>query len=320
MQETLPLPNGFASRWWTYQRERFPVVAHGILILAFSSSAVCFSALLRGQTTPPRLLSFLVAFGTAFLFFLQLRIADEFKDFEEDSRYRPYRAVPRGLVRLGELGVLGVIAAVLQLMLCLLLDPSLLVLLGITWVYLALMSKEFFVGHWLKQHPVPYLFSHMVIVPMIDFYATACDWWPLGAGAPAGLVWFVAASYSNGVVIEIGRKIRAPAEEEVGVNTYSALWGPRGAILAWFSALLVTATCAFLAAREIDFLLPVVVVLSILLLTMGVIAWRFLGEPRNRSKWIENLSGLWMIVLYLSIGAVPLLWRWWSLGASESGG
>src|SRR5579862_654956 len=112
-------------RWWTYQRERFPVVAHGVLILAFSSSAVCFSALLRGRVDLPPLLVVTVAFGTAFLFFLQLRIADEFKDFEEDSRYRPYRAVPRGLVSLRELGMLGVAAGVIQLLLGLVLDPSL---------------------------------------------------------------------------------------------------------------------------------------------------------------------------------------------------
>ena len=118
----------------------------------------------------------------------------------------------------------------------------------------------------------------------------------------------------------IDEELRAPSEEELGVNTYSALWGPRGAILAWFSALLVTAACALLAAWQIDFLVPVAVVLTLLLLLAALVAWRFLTEPRNRSKWIENLSGVWMIFLYLSIGAVPLLWRWWSLGASAGGG
>ena len=101
-----------ANRWWTYQRERFPILAHGILIASFSFSAVCFSSLLRGQTELPRLSSIFVAFVTAFLFFLQLRIADEFKDFEEDARYRPYRAVPRGLVTLRELGGLGAMCAI----------------------------------------------------------------------------------------------------------------------------------------------------------------------------------------------------------------
>jgi hypothetical protein len=300
------------ARWWIYQRERFPIVAHGILILAFSSSAVCFSSLLRGVAELPPLLVVTVAFGTAFLFFLQLRIADEFKDFEEDARYRPYRAVPRGLVSLRELGVLGVFAAVIQLSLGLALDPSIVMLLAVAWVYLALMSKEFFVGEWLKRHPVPYLISHMVIIPLVDFYATACDWWPTGTGMPHGLGWFVAASYSNGIVIEIGRKIRAPADEELGVNTYSALWGPRVAVLVWLGAMTTTAVFATLAAVQIDFVIPVTTVLTTMLLTAALVCRRFLSAPtKPRSKWIETLAGVWTIGLYLSIGTVPLLWRRW---------
>jgi hypothetical protein len=305
-------PSSFLRRWWIYQRERFPIAAHGILILAFSSSAVCFSSLLRGHSELPRLLVVTVAFGTAFLFFLQLRIADEFKDFEEDARYRPYRAVPRGLVSLRGLGVLGVVAAAIQLLLGLALDPSIVLLLAVAWIYLTLMSKEFFVGEWLKQHPVPYLISHMVIIPLVDFYATACDWWPTGEGMPHGLGWFVAASYSNGIVIEIGRKIRAPADEEVGVNTYSAIWGPLPASLVWLSAMLTTGVCATLAAAQIDFVIPVAIILATMLLTAGVVVWRFLATPtKSRSKLIETLAGVWTISLYLSIGAVPLIWRWW---------
>jgi 4-hydroxybenzoate polyprenyltransferase len=311
---TVPARPSFLGRWWTYQRERFPVVAHGVLIAAFSSSAVCFSSLLRGRIELPAPLTLIVAFGTAFLFFLQLRIADEFKDFEEDNRYRPYRAVPRGLVSLRELGILGVAAAAIQLLLCLALDPSLLILLAVAWTYLGLMSKEFFVAEWLKRHPVPYLISHMVIIPIVDFYATACDWWPLGNGPPRGLGWFIAASYCNGIVIEIGRKVRAPADEETGVNTYSALWGPRGAALVWLGALLTTAVCAVLAAAQVDFMVPAAVVLATMLLTAGIVVWRFLSAPTTRrSKRIENLSGIWTILLYLSVGSVPLALRWWSI-------
>ena len=311
MSEPSPAPPSWLGHWWIYQRERFPILAHGVLILAFSSSAVCFSSLLRGRTELPPLLVVTVAFGTAFLFFLQLRIADEFKDFEEDTRYRPYRAVPRGLVSLRELGVLGVIAAAIQLLLGLALDPSIVLLLAVAWVYLALMSKEFFVGEWLKQHPVPYLISHMVIIPLVDFYATACDWWPTGQGMPHGLGWFVAASYSNGIVIEIGRKIRAPADEEIGVNTYSAIWGSRTASLVWLSAMLTTGICATLAAARIDFVIPVAAVLATMLLTASVVVWRFLAVPtKSRSKLIETLAGVWTILLYLSIGVAPMLWRW----------
>src|SRR5256714_12413108 len=144
-----------ANRWWIYQRERFPVIAHGLLIAAFSSSAVCFSALLRSQQIYrikiPHPLSLLVAYASAFLFFLQLRIADEFKDFEEDSRYRPYRPVPRGLIKLRELAVLFMLTGLIQLGLALWLDTGLLLLLGVTWTYLVLCSKQVFVVEWLTE-------------------------------------------------------------------------------------------------------------------------------------------------------------------------
>jgi 4-hydroxybenzoate polyprenyltransferase len=305
------MPANPFQRWWVYQRERFPVVAHGALIAAFSSSALAFSALLRGQTAPPGVVPFLVAFGTCFLFFLQLRIADEFKDFEEDLRYRPYRPVQRGLVSLRELGVLGVAAAAVQLGLALWLYPSLALVLAVVWAYLALMSKEFFVGDWLKRRPILYMVSHMAIVPQVDFYATACDWMPLGGRPPAGLPWFLAVSYFNGLVIEMGRKIRGPKEEEEGVATYSALWGRRNAVLAWYGAMLVTAALAVAAAWQVGWAVPLAVVLGVLLLLAAAVAGLFLRRPDGPGgKRIEAASGVWTLLLYLNLGVVPLLWRW----------
>ena len=299
-----------ANRWWVYQRERFPVLAHGLLIAAFSSSAVCFSQLLRGvvEVPPPRTL--LVAFGTAFLFFLQLRIADEFKDFDEDSRYRPYRPVPRGLVKLRELAIVFVLACLIQLGLALWLEPSLFALLAITWTYLALMSKEFFVAKWIKRRHILYMVSHMAIVPLVDFYATACDWRPVAPRPPDGLLWFVVVSYFNGLVIEIGRKMRAPQDEEEGVNTYSALWGVRRAVIVWLGVMTATGAFAVVAAARIDFLLPVLVVLSLLLLGAVLCGIRLL-KRRTTGKTIEGHSGVWTLALYLSLGLIPLACRLW---------
>ena len=45
---------------------------------------------------------------------------------------------------------------------------------------------------------------------------------------------------------------------EVGVNTYTALWGMRNATFVWLGALFVTAGFAATAASRVDFLIPVV--------------------------------------------------------------
>src|SRR3954452_8052377 len=93
----------------------------------------------------------------------------------------------------------------------------------------------------------------MLIMPLIDLYATACDWIAAGSGAPPGLglLWFLLASFFNGMIVEIGRKIRSPSDEEKGVQTYSAIWGPRAAVLAWFFVMTLTTIFALLAAHAV---------------------------------------------------------------------
>jgi len=298
------------NRWWTYLRERFPLHQHGPLILAFSFSAVSYSSLARGATGLTDWRSVIVAFVTALVFFLQLRIADEHKDADEDARYRPYRPVPRGLVRLRELSWIGVAGAVLQLALALWLKPPLALWLALVWVYFALMSKEFFARDLLKVRPFTYMWSHMFIMPLIDFYATATDWAVAQGRPPRGLFWFLIVSFFNGMVIEIGRKLRAPTDEETGVQTYTVVWGRPKAVAAWLTAMMLTLACAVMAARRIEFALPVTVTLGALLLLAGFYAWRFNRAPTTRlAKTLETVSGLWTLALYLMLGAVPRFLR-----------
>ena len=309
-----------SARWWTYQQERFPILAHGPLIAAFSFSGVCYSLLLRGHGGAPALAAVITAFVTAILFFLQLRIADEFKDFEEDSRYRPYRAVPRGLVRLSELGAIGVAAGIVQLGLALWLQPGMVALLVPVWLYLALMCREFFVRRWLKSHPFTYMWTHMLIMPMIDLYVTSCDWRGAGARPPEGLIWFLLVSFFNGIVLETGRKLRAPEDEEVGVETYTSIWGRPMAVTAWLAALGLTAVFAGLAAERIGFLVPVACLLALMLSAAALAAWRFLAGPTTRSaKPFELISGLWTLLMYLSLGAIPWLVKYFHLVGTGAG-
>ena len=292
------------KRWWIYQKERFPLLAHGLLIAAFSACGVAFSSLLRGAPTPEWPM-FLTAFGVCLVMFLQLRIADEFKDADDDARWRPYRPVPRGLVKLQELRVIFILGAVIQTGLVLALDVRLLWVLVIAWSYLALMSVEFFRRDWLKKRPVVYLVSHMGIMPLVDFLATACEWLPRGSAPPAGLGWFLAASFFNGIVIETGRKLCQPADEEEGVETYSRLWGKSGGAAVWLAALIATGISAGIAAQQIGFLIPVIASLG-LILAIAIFGNFLYQRGAWSGKKLETISALWTLTLYLTLGLVPL--------------
>ena len=58
-----------------------------------------------------------VGVATSFGLFFLLRLFDEFKDAEDDAKYRPYRAVPRGLVTFGELrGLILIFIIILEVL------------------------------------------------------------------------------------------------------------------------------------------------------------------------------------------------------------
>ena len=106
-----------ANRWWLYQHERFPIFRHGYLIAAVCFGALVYSLRTRSHFELPDGYTLMIAFVSTFVFFLQLRIADEFKDYDDDLAHRPYRPVQRGLVRLSELRLVALAGAVVQIVL-----------------------------------------------------------------------------------------------------------------------------------------------------------------------------------------------------------
>ncbi|MFM8454912.1 MAG: UbiA family prenyltransferase [Gammaproteobacteria bacterium] len=300
------------KRLWIYQKERFPVLKHGILIGSFSFCSVCLSSLLRQNNIWPDIQTSLTAFFCLFLFFLELRILDEFKDAEIDAKFRPERPVPRGLISLGELKFIGMLSVLLQLVLTYYLNYKLIFLLVLTWVYMAAMSVEFFIGNWIKKRPLTYLWTHMLIMPLIDFFATACDWLTFSNNPPSGLIGFLVVSFFNGVVIEIGRKTWAPEQERLGVESYSKEWGIRPSIVLWWMAMGLAFVFACMLAFQINFFYPVFIILSVLLGFLLYLGYSFIKKPTlKKSKMLENFSGLWVAMLYLILGILPMGVRLW---------
>ena len=273
--------NNFFTKWNTYQKERFPLVVYGLLIATLTLSAGAVVGAYEHT-----LAGFIMALGI----FMLLRIADEFKDYEDDCQFRSYRAVPRGLISLQELSYLGIIIILIELSLAFFTQTlPLLLLIGVYWF---LMSKEFFVVEWLKSHPIVYLLSHMVIMPLIALLLVYVQKPELQATPFA----FLALAFFNGVVLEIGRKIRQEKEEETGVETYSFLWGKKRALITW----MIVTTLSLVALIS---LLPTLSlgIMTLFLLYIFFTAYKFNKTEQMRAKTIETLSGVWLLLSYLII-------------------
>ena len=292
--------HGFMRALWIYQRERFPLVAYVPLVTVFSLGALAYADAWSGMSLLDALLEGSISVLSVLGIFFLMRIADEFKDAEDDARYRPYRPVPRGLVSLRELGALAMALVAALVLVHLLWSPEKLVYLAIVLGYLGLMSMEFGVSHWLKSRPAIYAASHMVILALIAGYV---------AGSFAALP-FLALAYSNGVVLEIGRKVRAPADEEPGVETYSSLYGSTRALGLWVAAIVTSATIALAALWNIAHFLIFATLIGVAALACLGVGHAFLRRGNGKAAGrIEAASGIWLLVTFLIVGLAAELGR-----------
>lgn len=298
----------FLKRFFIYQKERFPLLGHGLLVTTFSFSAISYSRICRGESGFVSLSAFLTGIFTTITLFLLVRIFDEFKDREDDAKYRPELPVPRGLIGLNELKILGIVLVILQIVINWWLFPGLLVLYAAVIVYLLLMGKEFFVASWLKKHQFWYVVSHMFIIPLIDMYASGVDWLLDGVQPPSGLIYFFVVSYLNGIVLETGRKIRIPEKEAEGVLTYSAMLGMKKAVYLWLAVLILTLVAAVAAAFYAGHGAAGWISLCSVFAVCLIPAMRFLYKPTlSGSKMLEYASALWTIAMYFILGGIPMM-------------
>ena len=298
-----------ARRAWAYLQERFPLSAHGPLVLAFAGGVACASAALRGADGPgwgAVAVAVVVGLGA----FFQLRVADEWKDREADLRYRPERPVPRGLVTQRELTTAALAVAAVQAAAAAWLDVRLLVPLALVWGYGALMTVEFGVGDWLRQRPFATLASHGLIVPAIDWFSVSADVLGNGAAYPSGVGWLVGVSLFGGAVVEVGRKVWATADEREGVETYSAAWGRRRALGAWSMAVMASLACGLAVLRHVP---GTAWLAAALIAGAAVVAAVGLGalwtDRPGRGRVVEAAAGAWTLGLYTTIGPLALLVR-----------
>lgn len=303
-------------RLMRYQAERFPIASYFPLIAAFTFASAAYSRLARraaGLPTADGFIAwplFLVGTFTSLAMFFMLRVLDEHKDAESDARYRPELPVPRGLVSLAELRWVGGTWMALALAANALIAPVLLIPCALAAAWAFLMTHEFFVRDWLRAHMLAYLVTHMLIMPMIDGYTTGLDWLVAGMHPAPGLGWFLAVTFANGALVEVGRKLRAPGDEREGVDTYTHAWGLQRATWAWLGLLVSSALLAWRAAGYLGSsgvaawaLLPAAAIFA----TPGFLFWR---TPRaSHARGCEIASGLWAIVTYLTLGAGPFLVR-----------
>ncbi|KKT76000.1 MAG: UbiA prenyltransferase [Microgenomates group bacterium GW2011_GWA2_44_7] len=259
---TTPIP----LRLIVYLKERFPPIEMGLLAAIFGINI--------SQT---RSWGTIVATSVMlFLFLLELRFLDEFKDAAHDIKYYPQRPVPRGLVTLKEVSYLVQSTILAQAIVGILTGLSIYWMMA-TQLYVFLMFKEFFARDWLRSHFTLYIISHELVTIPLFFFLVSITYEPKLSPDNYNLLLRMILFTTSFFSLEVIRKFRPPEEEVESRDTYTAQYGVRGAsILLGFILLLVGLTSFLLTRSALT-----VIWFAVLLFVFAYLSLRFIRHPHS---------------------------------------
>jgi len=187
---------------------------------------------------------------TVFGFLLVLRIADDFKDYNTDVELFPDRPLPSGRVKKQDLAIVLTVDVVLLVILNVLFMNNIFYF-AFLMVYGTLMSLWFFNRKIIQKSLLLALVTHNPIQLVINLYIISftCIKYGLDViGYTNLLVLF--SLYFDGLVWEIGRKIRAP-KDETQYTTYSKLFGYKKPVIFIMAIMFVDLVTSTLLVSEL---------------------------------------------------------------------
>ncbi len=218
------------ERLLAYSKQRFPLVEHGVMITVYVlSNLFVAQALEPGLETMSVGITTLSAIAVVFLFFLHLRVFDEHKDYDADVEFHGERVLQRGVITLTHLKVVGALAITAQFAICMMHSTA----AGAAWLiafgYSLIMLKEFFCREWLEARFLLYAISHLLVMPLLALVVYSLATGNMPWQAPGWYYLYALLGFFVMFNWEISRKIRAPEDEVDGIQTYTKVFGTKGA-------------------------------------------------------------------------------------------
>ena len=295
----------FLKKWYTYQKERFPVAIYSMYIFAIVFATYAFVGSNSGVDhfdVGKIVLMFIVTI----LQFFMVRIVDEFKDYEEDCMYRPYRPVPRGLITLKELKYAFIISLAIQIIITFFVCKHAFPFLIALWIVFGLMTKGFFIKKFLDKHILVEVLFDELMLPFILLYITNFVN-PTVNMISVNYYWaFLLLGYLVSWIVEIARKVRCKEDEEKGVKTYTAVFGiPKATIIMITLEVVLFAVQMFILNSSLDKVKEIIfgTIFTIILL-IDVVFMR--KKSKTWAKLTELSANIFILIAYLSMGILML--------------
>lgn len=269
--------------WIIFIWERHnPAINIVFSILFFLAHYILAEIALRPQ-------EFAVLLAGVVLFFFKLRLFDDLKDYDYDTKAHPDRPLVRGVISSTDLHKGIAVSVILEFFIFGLWGFKGLLVIAIANVYGFLMFKEFFLRRWIRPKLVTYAVTHTFVVVLLSiavFSTVSSKWfWQLDASVYSFAMtnWFLFNIY------EFSRKSFVFQEENPNADSYSKKYGRSGAAsLVAMNSLIAT----YLSPK------PETILMLGIIIAAGTMYVLWNKQPFG--KLFRSVSNLFVIGFYLS--------------------
>lgn len=288
--------------WLALIRERFNPFAYGPMILLFVAVNAQYMAINESHDWSWGLYGLVTLLMLSFFF--RMRIFDEIKDYETDLRVNPGRPLARGAlsVRQARVGLCVLIGFEFILAASLGFWPFMIHLIAV--LYSLLMFEEFFVGDWIRPHLTTYAVTHTFVSVLIGLSAAVAFTGFDPRQMHLHHLQFFLMNWAYFNLFEFARKTFAADEERPTVDSYSKIFGIKGAVVLSISQgaagnLLIYRSFENPLIHHFSDKLPLCFGVFVLYLLTCL---PFLFKPNKRTASIfRNASSLYLLLHYAAL-------------------
>jgi hypothetical protein len=295
----------FLVRFNQYQWERFPFLV--LIFTTFSVVASSFVIVLpRTVSLLDQRVAMLVGTITGVLFLFHMRVSDDHKDHFFDNRYHADRPVQKKIVSLKEIAWLDRAGIVFQALLNAALFPIALLWWLLAYAYSSVAGGDFFLGASIRERFYLYNLLNMLQLLFVQAYLYALIDPAFSAVNILFVIHFLFVLL-NAAVLEFARKMKHPAQESAGNDTYSARLGVRGAAAA-YGALCLLVYSSFLFLLQRLSASPILLVCSfaaVAIVTVSIILYLFWAD-RRCARIVEGSAVAFYLSMHLLLAATRL--------------
>jgi 4-hydroxybenzoate polyprenyltransferase len=286
------------KRFSEFQDERLQL---GILI--FTTTSVVLSSAAVSLPPSESIYNFsteiIISIITLLLFMFHIRVLDEHKDYDFDSKYHKNRPIQRGLITLKELLIIDIIGLTIILVLNIFMQSKALIFLLVALGYTIIAGKEFFIKNWLKKRFFLYNFLNMLQLLFLQFYLYSLINPNFSFRNMILFIHFIFVLFNVGI-LEFARKLKSKSEETAANDTYSSRLGIKKAAIIYIMICFVVYALFLHMLLSLKFNM-IIFAISLAFLNLVVLSTSIYLSNNNKTSsfLLQSFAALFYISMHL---------------------